>query len=106
MGVRGAGSRRSHDTDHAAHGTRRGEQAGRRHRQAVIASVHCTDVVNRPQAADNARMVRCVSLLGLIVVGLLTSSRVSAQTTPPPPTGDPPPATGYPPPGVYAPPTW
>lgn len=51
-------------------------------------------------------MVRCVWLSGLIVAGLLCSSRLSAQTNQPPPTGDPPPAAGYPPPGVYAPPTW
>jgi len=70
-------------------------------------------------------MVRCVSLLGLIVISLLASSRVSGQTNPPPPAGYPPPAgayppqgapppagypppgyaqPGYPPPGVYAPP--
>jgi hypothetical protein len=76
-------------------------------------------------------MVRCVSLLGLIVVSLLVSSRVLAQTSQPPPAGAyppqgaappagypppgyaqpgyPPPGygqPGYPPPGVYAPPTW
>lgn len=51
-------------------------------------------------------MVRCWSLIGLIVVGLFGSSRVRAQTIePPPPEGSPPPA-GYPPPGVYAPPGW
>ncbi len=51
-------------------------------------------------------MARCVSLLGLIVVNFLMSSRVSAQPNPSPPTGESPPARAYPPPGVYAPPTW
>lgn len=56
-------------------------------------------------------MVRCAALFGLIVVSLLVSSGVVAQTNPPPspPAGAPPPP-GYPPPGyppgVYAPPGW
>jgi hypothetical protein len=51
-------------------------------------------------------MVRCVWLIGLIVIALLGSSRASAQTDQPPaaPPGYAPP--GYPPPGVYAPPAW
>jgi hypothetical protein len=45
-------------------------------------------------------MVRCVSLLGLIVISLLSSSRVLAQTSQPPPAGYPPPAGAYPPQGT------